>query len=102
MLLDVAYVGSKGTHLLGIIDINQAPPGLALAAGLHSGPGTVFTTADDPRINAVRPYTGYNAINVVEPWFNSNYHSLQVGVQQAVRAGGSVRAVIHVEPRHDG
>jgi hypothetical protein len=88
VLLDVGYVGTKGTHLLGIIDINQAPPGLALAAGLHSGPGTVFTTADDPRINAVRPYTGYNAINVVEPWFNSNYHSLQVGVQKQFGQAG--------------
>src|SRR6185369_12473662 len=61
-VLEVAYVGSKGTHLLGIVDINQAYPGVALAAGLHTttgtgatGPGTtVFVTADDPRINAVR------------------------------------------------
>ncbi len=81
-ILDVGYVGTKGTHLLGIIDLNEAPPGLALAAGLHSGPGTVFTSADDPRINAVRPYLGYNAINTIEPWFNSNYHSLQVAVDK--------------------
>ena len=82
LLLDVGYFGSKGTHLLGYIDINQAVPGTALAAGLHTGTGTVFTTADDPRINAVRPYLGYGAINAIETWFNSNYHSLQASVQK--------------------
>src|SRR6266571_1435951 len=55
-VLQVAYVGSKGTHLLGIVDINEAYPGTALAAGLHtvtSAAPTIFTTADAPRINAV-------------------------------------------------
>ncbi|HWB87311.1 MAG TPA: carboxypeptidase regulatory-like domain-containing protein [Bryobacteraceae bacterium] len=87
-VVDVGYYGSKSTHLLGIIDINQAYPGVALAAGLHSGAGTSFTTADDPRINAVRPYLGYNAINVVEPWFDSNYHSLQVSIQKNFGSAG--------------
>ena len=58
IVLDVAYVGTKGTHLLGAVDINEAYPGAALAAGLHTtnstgslGPGTtIFTTTDDPRI----------------------------------------------------
>ena len=95
-LLDVAYVGSKGTHLLGIVDVNQAYPGVALAAGLHtttgtgaSGPGTtVFTTSDDPRINAVRPYLGYNAINTIASAFDSNYHSLQVSFRKNLGADG--------------
>ena len=50
--------------------------------GCTPGRELVFTSADDPRINAVRPYLGYNAINTVEPWFNSNYHSLQVGLDK--------------------
>jgi hypothetical protein len=95
-LVSVAYVGSKGTHLLGIVDINQAYPGVALAAGLHtttgtgsSGPGTtIFTTADDPRINAVRPYYGWNYINALETAFDSNYHSLQVSVRKNFRGAG--------------
>src|SRR5438874_13747544 len=33
-LFDVGYVGNKGTHLVGVIDINQAAPGAALAAGI--------------------------------------------------------------------
>jgi hypothetical protein len=89
VMLDVAYVGSKGTHLLGIVDINQAPPGVALAAGLHAANGnTVFTSADDPRINAVRPYLGFNAINTIETAFDSNYNALQAMVQKNFGAAG--------------
>lgn len=81
LLVDVGYYGSKGTHLLGIVDINTAFPGAVYAAGLVPI-GTPVTSATTPRVNAVRPYLGYNAINAVETWFNSNYHSLQVGVQK--------------------
>ena len=92
-ILSVAYVGSKGTHLLGIVDINQAFPGVALAAGLHTTTAaapdtTIFTTADDPRINAVRPYYGYGAINTLETAFDSNYHSLQVSFRKNFRGAG--------------
>jgi hypothetical protein len=100
MIVSVAYVGSKGTHLLGIVDINQAYPGAALAAGLHTttgtggnGPGTtIFTSADDPRINAVRPYYGWNYINALETAFDSNYHSLQVSFTRNFRAAGLFNA----------
>jgi len=95
-VMSVAYVGSKGTHLLGILNINEAYPGVALAAGLHTtnltggnGPGTtIFTTTDDPRINAVRPYLGYGAINALETAFDSNYHSLQVAFRKSFRGAG--------------
>ncbi len=92
MIFDVAYVGTKGTHLLGIVDINQVAPGVALAAGLHTGAAgtTIFTTADDPRINAVRPYLGFNAINTVESAFDSNYNSLQATMRKNIRSGGVV------------
>lgn len=90
--VDTSYVGTKGTHLLGIVDINQAYPGVALAAGLHAPNGnTVFTSADDPRINAVRPYLGFNAINMILPAFDSNYHSLQVGVNKQFSQGNFIR-----------
>jgi hypothetical protein len=80
--LDVGYYGSKGTHLLGIVDLNEVPVGAGLAAGLHKGSGTAFTSADTPALNALRPYRGYGAINEVETWFNSNYHSLQVSLEK--------------------
>lgn len=72
----VGYVGSKGTHLIGIVDINQVPPGAAAAAGLVPAGGYI-TSGIRPRLNALRPYRGFNAINAIVSAFNSNYHSLQ-------------------------
>jgi len=91
MVLDVAYSGSKGTHLIGIVDLDQAQPGVALAAGLHAAnSNTIFTTADDPRINAARPYLGYNAINAIESAFDSNYHALLVSFKKRFAAAGLI------------
>ncbi|MGA3019585.1 MAG: hypothetical protein ABSF62_20875, partial [Bryobacteraceae bacterium] len=91
MVLDVAYSGSKGTHLIGIVDLDQAPPGAALAAGLHAAnSNTIFTTADDPNINAARPYLGYNAINAIESAFDSNYHALLVSFKKRFTAAGLI------------
>jgi hypothetical protein len=93
VVLDVAYSGSKGTHLIGIVDLDQAYPGVALAAGLHAANGnTIFTTADDPHINAVRPYLGYNAINAIESAFDSNYHALLVSLNKNFGAAGLISA----------
>ena len=94
-VLEVGYFGSKGTHLLGIVDVNEAPPGVALAAGLHTvttANPTIFTTADDPRINAVRPYLGFNAINTLLTAFDSNYSSLQVQFRRTFRDAGQFNA----------
>lgn len=77
LLLDVSYVGSKSTHLLGIVDINEPYPGTAFSSGIIPA-GTVVTATTTARLNAIRPYVGYGSINVVEPWFNANYNSLQV------------------------
>ena len=91
VIFDIAYVGTKGTHLQGIVDLNQAYPGVALAAGLHAANGnTIFTTADDPNINAARPYLGFNAINTIETAFDSNYHSLQLQVRKNFGAAGLI------------
>jgi hypothetical protein len=75
------------------VDINQALPGVALAAGLHTANGnTVFTSTDDSRINAVRPYLGYNAINAIESAFDSNYNSLQASLRKSFGAAGILGA----------
>jgi len=90
-ILEVGYFGSKGTHLLGYVDENEAYPGVAFAAGLHTATAanpTIFTTTDDPRINAVRPYLGFNAINTLLTAFDSNYNSMQVQFRQRFRGAG--------------
>ncbi len=89
-LLDVGYYGSKGTHLLGRVDLNSVPPGAAVAAGIVP-PGTFFTSTNTPRLNFIRPFRGYNAVNVLRNWFNSNYHSLQVSAITRFSANSSVR-----------
>lgn len=88
-MLDVSYVGTKGTHLLGIVDINEVPPGAGLAAGLHTGAGTAFTSADTPKLNALRPYRGFNVINTLESAFDSNYHALQLALDKRFGAVGT-------------
>jgi hypothetical protein len=90
-VLEVGYFGSKGTHLLGRIDMNQAPPGAALAAGLHQPNGsTIFTTTDDARINAIRPFIGFSAFQGIQTAFDSNYHSLQMNLRTRFGNGGSL------------
>ena len=81
LVLDVGYYGQKGTHLLGIRDINQVPLGLAYSSGVIPA-NTYVTAATTPRLNALRPYLGYGAINVLETNYNSTYSSLQVNVEK--------------------
>ncbi len=86
-VFSVAYVGTKGTHLIGIMDINQVAPGVAAAAGLVPANGYI-TSAIRPRLNALRPYLGYNAINIVESRFNSNYNGLQTSLAKRFGSSG--------------
>ncbi|HEY6967838.1 MAG TPA: TonB-dependent receptor [Candidatus Angelobacter sp.] len=86
MVLDVGYYGSKGTHLLGILDINQPRPDLYLSTLVCGGsnvppncvaPGAFITGATTPLLNRIRPFLGYTGIDAIETIFNSNYNSLQ-------------------------
>ena len=92
-VLETAYVGSKGTHLLGLIEINEAYPGVALASGLHqANNSTIFTTTDNPHINAVRPYLGFGNIDALESQYDSSYNSLQVQLRKQFGAAGLLGA----------
>jgi hypothetical protein len=94
VLASVGYVGTKGTHLIGVIDINQVPPGAAAAAGLVPAGGFI-NAAIRPRLNALRPYQGYNAINMVNSAFDSNYHGLQTSVNKRFGSSGGVVTVAY-------
>ncbi len=97
-LVTVGYYGSKGTHLIGIVDINLLQPGQATQSQCAAGantfatPGTTlapcqaagvpfFSSAAELVLDQIRPYRGYRAINMIQPRFDSNYHSLQVSAQ---------------------
>lgn len=81
--VQVAYVGNKGTHLLGILDMNQVP-----VAALASDTGCIGGgSATCPEEQAKRPFLGYDSINSVAPFFNSNYNSFQLSYDRNVTAG---------------
>ncbi|HEY8458951.1 MAG TPA: hypothetical protein VIM99_01150, partial [Blastocatellia bacterium] len=106
------YYGSKGTHLIGLTELNDLPPGKALNSMCASGAafyaqnptlvqcqpaGYAFrgvnnatgnpngTTIDHHILNQIRPYKGYQSINMIQPRYDSNYHSLQVSATHRFR-----------------
>jgi hypothetical protein len=95
-IFDVGYFGSKGTNLLGMVDLNLLRPGAAAAAGVTQ-PITTGNTAK--LLNALRPYRGYAAINAPQNYFNSNYNSLQVAMEKRF-AGASLVKVAYTFSRN--
>jgi hypothetical protein len=91
-LASVAYVGTKGTNLLGIVDLNQLPPNFAYTSGFASATTNYTSSGSELPLNYLRPYQGYNAINVIEPWFNSNYNSLQLFTQKRFKGTNQISA----------
>jgi outer membrane receptor protein involved in Fe transport len=91
-LFTAAYVGTKGTHLLGYIDLNQLPPNYAYTSGYIPTTTNFTSTASELPLNNLRPYPGYNAINSLETWFNSNYNALQTTVQKRFRGESQISA----------
>jgi hypothetical protein len=71
---EIAYVGTKGTHLLGDIDFNQ--PTVAVR---EANPGV--------GINAIEPFPGYGGITGRDPVFTSNYNSLQATLNRRLSHG---------------
>lgn len=73
-VMEIAYVGNQGRHLLGQRDLNQ--PTLAERA---SKPLAYVT--------AVVPYQGYSTFTSLLPEYNSNYNSLQVSLNHRTQHG---------------
>lgn len=66
-LVEVGYVGSKGTHLVSARDVNQPAPSV-----------TQFPLRPNPR---------FDDVNIIESRASSNYHSLQTRFQQRFSRG---------------
>ncbi len=100
-LLSVGYFGSKGTHLIGVYELNDLPAGRALASQCATGtntlqtPGVVTVACQAPGtyfggtggvsaniLDQIRPFRGYRSITMLTPQFNSNYHSMQALFQR--------------------
>lgn len=69
-LLDMAYVGNKGSRLPILGDLNQARP--ITSEELGRGLTTLGT------LLARRPFQGFNNITAVQPTGFSNYHAMQM------------------------
>lgn len=101
-VISAGYFGSKGTHLIGGYELNEIPPGRAIATlcavGASTTPttpcqvaGTSFTSsAAEIILDQIRPYRGYRSITMITPQFNSNYHSLQTMFQQRFSGASQV------------
>jgi len=73
-VLEVGYVGTRGTHLLGDMDLNQP----TVAARLAN---------PDSDANALVNSAGYGSIRSRNPVFTSNYNSLQVSLNRRFTNG---------------
>ncbi len=96
VLLDIGYYGSKDTHLIGIVDLNQPKPGDYIAAGIGApcvtgGTAKCITSGTVTQLNAIRPYKGYSSINAIRPWFSGNYHSLQASLEKRFKGASIIK-----------
>ncbi|HVF30454.1 MAG TPA: TonB-dependent receptor, partial [Pyrinomonadaceae bacterium] len=101
-IVTAGYFGSKGTNLIGGFELNLLRPGQALNSMCATGasttptvacqtPGTAFfSAAAEAILDQIRPYRGYRSITMIQPRYNSNYHSLQVSGQHRFTGASQV------------
>lgn len=77
--IEAAYVGTKGSHLLAPISLNQPFPNADVAQGNLSP-------------DAVRPFPGWSGITSWETAFNSTYNSLQISAIHRMQHGLAFQA----------
>ncbi len=84
------YIGQPG----GATTVQCQPNGYAFrnANDVALNPNVVGTTrfTDALILDQIRPFRGYRAINIIQPRFNSNYHSLQVSAQHRFSGASQV------------
>jgi hypothetical protein len=88
-LIEVGYVGSKGTNLYGWMYPNQA----VLASPENPVNGQTTNTVQNRNLRV--PYVGWSATGIQEiqsDGFGSTYHALQVSVNRRYSQGLSLRA----------
>jgi hypothetical protein len=77
--VEAAYVGTKGTHLLAPISLNQPFPNVDVANGTISP-------------DSVRPYPGWSSITAWQTTFNSSYNALQISAVRRLQHGLAFQA----------
>src|SRR5205807_599588 len=101
-LVTAGYFGSKGTHLTGLVDLNNLPPGFALTQTCRTnnvspatfGPcqtaGQFTSSTQELILNQIRPFRGVGPVRTLQTRFNSNYHSLQITAQRRLSGSSQI------------
>jgi len=101
-VFDIGYYGNVGRHLIGVVDVNMPHPGdFTKIPGYCAGrpvPCT-FNALDYQQLKYVRPYTGFDAINLFSTVFTSSYNGLQMQFQKQFSASSLV--VLNYTWSHD-
>jgi len=89
MRVAVSYVGSRGTHLDGSMNINQPLPATNydFDPRIACTPTTPYPCAERVSTDYVRPYQGWSGISNLATIGNSNYHALQATVEKRLSHG---------------
>jgi outer membrane receptor protein involved in Fe transport len=91
IMVDVGYYGSRGVHQLSQVDINEPLPGAYANNPIIEGQiGGQMTASNENLLNIIRPFQGYGPIDLYEPFFSSNYNSLQTSLQKRFGGGSLV------------
>lgn len=103
IMLDVGYYGTLGRHLMGGIDYNMPHP-LAFRqipgyCALYNDAECYFHAGDYQLLTSVRPYPGFDAINLWTSGFTSSYNGLQAQLQK--RFSDSSQIVLNYTWSHD-
>ncbi|MCM3870003.1 MAG: carboxypeptidase regulatory-like domain-containing protein [Pyrinomonadaceae bacterium] len=124
-VMTLGYYGSKGTHMIGVTELNEVPPGVALNSFCAPGNNSFATSGvtlvrcqpagyvfrntatatgnpnvvtgvppftDNAILDQIRPFRGYRSITMLQPRYNSNYHSLQFYAQHRFTGASQVSA----------
>jgi len=89
-MLDVGYFGNLGRNLMGAVDVNTPQPLVfqnipnycAYYATAKPGTSCFFRAGDYQILNQIRPYQGYDAINLFSSVYTSSYNGLQTQFQK--------------------
>ncbi len=92
VVLDTAYVGSQGRHLLENLNLNAIPYGATFLpqnqdpTKVKANP-TALLGSNAYDADFLRPYPGFGTINIHQMGGTDNYNSLQVSAQRRFAAG---------------
>ena len=104
VMLDIGYFGNLGRHLMGGIDYNMPRP-LAFqkipnyCSQYPAGSECYFQAGDYQLLNYVRPFVGFDAINLWSNAFTSSYNGLQAQFQKTF--SDSSQIVLNYTWSHD-